>query len=114
MLPLACFHPSQTLPEEITEEMVLGAIPLEQALSQLQAWEKEGILITTRGTLALPIEPGVDLTDDLEPVRGVPSVITDALVDQERVLVLVDCVHRDKRAAACLRSSSGYTWRNGA
>ena len=76
-------HCTQMFAEDVPE-VILNAVPLDGAEAELQHLRSEGLEFTAYGTMAVGVEPRINLRESFEPARGVMGILVRALARKER------------------------------
>ena len=72
-----------------TEEQILSAVPLEDAICELQSLQSEyGIELAVDGSIATCNEPRLDLATNFSTVRGIAGRVTRFVHEQQHVAAL--------------------------
>ena len=107
LLPTARAHLRRIFPD-VSEEMLLAAVPLQGASDTIQALEARGIALAAGGGIARGSEPRLDITKPFQPVPGLMGTITRAIACQDREATLNALRSKGHlRSVARLRSAVG-------
>ena len=82
-LPTARSHLRMFLPD-ITEEVLLQLVPLEQVKIALEELREEGIELTATGAVAMGMEPRLNVEQHFQPIRGIVGLVVKHMFVAER------------------------------